>query len=220
MCASMRLITELYLTQAARWPKNGRHILAQFDAETVVLYQAYNPVLGHFAAAHGFFGDGFRLSGMCWIKPNFTWMMHRSGWGTKTNQEIVLAVWLKRPAFDSILAQAVISSFDPDLYPSQDEWQYAVQQSSVRLQWDPDYDLADRRLNRRAIQLGLSGDVLKQYSQEWIDHIEDISQFVAQQRQLVQTGTYDKILVPRHDAYPISDPNLTWRLKLSPVEAD
>ena len=31
----MNLQTEQYLTQSKRWPASGRHILAQFDAETV-----------------------------------------------------------------------------------------------------------------------------------------------------------------------------------------
>lgn len=39
----MRLITQPYLTQFSKWPKTGRHILAQYDDQTIVLYQAYRP---------------------------------------------------------------------------------------------------------------------------------------------------------------------------------
>mgnify|MGYP003581423216 CR=1 FL=1 len=39
----MPLLTEPYLTQLPPWPPMGRHILAQYDAETVVVYQAYAP---------------------------------------------------------------------------------------------------------------------------------------------------------------------------------
>ena len=46
----MPLTTEPYLVQDPRWPTSGRHILAQFDAESVVVYQAYSPAIGHFAA--------------------------------------------------------------------------------------------------------------------------------------------------------------------------
>lgn len=84
----MRLLTEPYLEQVQRWPTSGRHILAQFDADTVVVYQAYQPALGHFAAEHGYFGGGFSLDRMSWVKPNFLWMMFRCGWGTKENQEV------------------------------------------------------------------------------------------------------------------------------------
>jgi hypothetical protein len=67
----MPLITEPYPAQKARWPTSGRHILAQFDAESVVVYQAYRPEIGHFAARHGYFGSGFSLSRMSWVKPSF-----------------------------------------------------------------------------------------------------------------------------------------------------
>lgn len=33
--------------------------------------------------------------------------MYRSGWGTKTGQEVILSVTIKRIAFDEILAKAV-----------------------------------------------------------------------------------------------------------------
>nr|WP_240038802.1 MULTISPECIES: DUF4291 family protein [Okeania] len=39
---------------------------------------------------------------MSWIKTNFLWMMYRSAWGSKTGQEIILAVTIKRTAFDGI----------------------------------------------------------------------------------------------------------------------
>src|SRR5688572_12514439 len=122
----MRLTTEPYLEQAARWPSGGRHILAQFDDESVVVYQAYRPGIGHFAAEHGYFGGPFSLRRMSWVKPNFLWMMYRSGWGTREGQEVTLAVWLRRPAFDALLKEAVPSAFVPELYASQDEWRRAV----------------------------------------------------------------------------------------------
>src|SRR5689334_15253432 len=98
---------ESFQAQSARWPAAGRHVLAQFDDETVVVYQAYRPSIGQFAAEHGHFrGGGFSLDRMSWIKPNFLWMMYRCGWAQKDGQAVVLAVWLARSAFDEILAQA------------------------------------------------------------------------------------------------------------------
>jgi hypothetical protein len=55
----MDLITESYLAQNVRWPTSGRHILAQFNQESVVVCQAYRPAIGHFAAEHGYFGGAF-----------------------------------------------------------------------------------------------------------------------------------------------------------------
>jgi hypothetical protein len=111
------LTLERYRDQQARWPAEGRHILAQYDETSVVVYQAYRPAIGHYAARHGRFGDEFSLNRMSWIKPNFLWMMYRSGWGTKDGQEVTLAIWLRRAAFEEILREAVPSSYTPDGLP-------------------------------------------------------------------------------------------------------
>jgi Domain of unknown function (DUF4291) len=214
----MRLKTEPYLEQRRRWPASGRHILAQFDAEVVVVYQAYRPQIGHFAAAHGYFGGAFSLGRMSWIKPNFLWMMFRSGWGTKPGQEFTLAVWLKRSAFDAILREAVPSAFVPEVYPNQEEWKRAVARSSVRLQWDPDHDPSGAKVERRAIQLGLRTDMLARYAREWIVRIEDISPFVEQQRPHARPVAYDHLLLPREEVYPVADAEVAARLGAAPSD--
>jgi hypothetical protein len=170
----MNLITEPYVPQSARWPRSGRHILAQFDAGSVVVYQAYRPEIGHFAARHGYFGSGFSLSRMSWVKPNFLWMMYRSGWGTKGGQEVTLAVRLRRDAFDGILSLAVHSTFAPGVYGTYEAWKRAVAVSDVRLQWDPDHGPSGSPLERRAIQLGLRGDVLAKYTKDWLLGVEEL----------------------------------------------
>lgn len=114
----MQLATEAYLTQVSRLPKIGRHILAQYDDHSIVVYQAYRPEIGHFATTHNYFGGEFKLDRMSWIKTNFLWMMYRSGWGTKIDQEVVLAIWIQRTAFEEILNAVVHFSFEPELYSS------------------------------------------------------------------------------------------------------
>jgi Domain of unknown function (DUF4291) len=210
----MQLITTTYTEQRARLPRNGRHIVAQFDDAGVVVYQAYRPEIGHFAATHGYFGgESFSLSRMSWIKPNFLWMMYRSGWGRKEGQEVVLAVKIRREAFDTILADAVRSSYNSDLYPTEKDWNRAVSNSNVRLQWDPDHSPTGGKLERRAIQLGLRGNVLAAYAREWIVSIEDISTFVSEQQQnLVDV---DRLIVPTERIYPVTDPQVATRLQLS-----
>lgn len=211
----MNLRTEPYLTQSARWPAAGRHILAQFDDSTVVVYQAYRPEIGSYAAAHGRFGPCFSLNRMSWIKPNFLWMMYRSGWGSKPDQQVTLAVRLRRTAFDEIVRRAVHSSYVPGLYPSEQEWKDALAPSQVRLQWDPDHHPSGAPLARRAIQLGLRGDVLKQYAAEWIIAIEDISDFVSAQLLHVAERAWDSLTTPREDIYPINDPAVARRLMIN-----
>jgi hypothetical protein len=194
------LRTEPLEAQQARWPAGGRHILAQFDDDTVVVYQAYRPAIGQFAAAHGYFGGEFSLSRMSWIKPNFLWMMYRSGWGKKVGQEVVLAVWLERAGFDQILAAAVPSTYDRERYDDRASWQTAVHRSEVRLQWDPDHGPGGEPLERRAIQLGLRGDMLARYARPWIRKLEDISPFVREQFAAYDRG--DTPITPVEHVYP------------------
>jgi Domain of unknown function (DUF4291) len=198
----MDLIVESYIEQNQRWPQSGRHILAQYDDESVIVYQAYRPSIGHFAARHGYFGGKFSFTRMSWIKPGFLWMMYRSGWSSKENQEVTLAIRIKRTAFDDILAQAVPSTYKAELCSTTEEWKKAVEESSVRIQWDPDHDPTGNKLERRAIQLGLRGTVLARYSKEWIISIEDISDFAHQQYQHVVSGNYAQLLTPKETVYP------------------
>ncbi|GAB4543894.1 MAG: DUF4291 domain-containing protein [Pleurocapsa sp.] len=214
----MKLTLESYLTQKQKLPQTGRHIVAQFNTEAVVVYQAYRPAIGCFAASGGYFGGEFSLNRMSWIKPSFLWMMYRSGWGTKPGQEVILAIWLKRTAFDIILEQAVTAKYNSELYSTKAQWQQAVQRSDVRLQWDPDRTPRGGRLARRAIQLGLRGKILGAYAQDWILHIENISEFVRQQYQIVQGDRFDELLVPTESVYPLADAAIKYQnLQLSPI---
>lgn len=210
----MRPTTESYLAQTQRWPQTGRHILAQYDDQSIIIYQAYRPSIGHFAAANGYFGAEFSLNRMSWIKPNFLWMMYRCGWATKPDQEVVLAVRIKRAGFDTLLEQAVHSTFVPSVYETEAVWQSAVSRSDVRLQWDPDHHPQGNQLERRAIQLGLRGEALKHYTTDWITEIEDITGFVREQHQLVRSRQYDRLLMPREMIYPVHNELLVKRLQL------
>ena len=198
---------ESHAAQSERWPKTGRHILAQFDAESVIVYQAYRPEIGRFAAEHGYFGGAFSLGRMSWIKPNFLWMMYRCGWASKEGQEVVLAVRLRRAAFDEILSLAVHSSHVPEIYGTREAWAKAVDGSDVRLQWDPDHGPKGNALERRAIQLGLRGAVLAKYAREWLLGIEDVTPFVRE-----QAGKGSDLVTPKEDVYPVADPDVARRL--------
>ncbi|MCP3995457.1 MAG: DUF4291 domain-containing protein [bacterium] len=197
----MQLRTAPYAEQQQSWPPRGRHILAQYDDDSVIVYQAYRPEIGDFAAEHGYFGGEFSYSRMSWIKPNFLWMMYRSGWGTKGGQEVTLAVRLRRAFFERVLEAAVHSSYRPAVYGSREAWQRAVRKSPVRLQWDPDHGPTGGKLERRAIQLGLRGKVLAEYGREAIVEIVDVSDFVAQQRLNIAPGRRASLLTPSERPY-------------------
>ena len=147
----MSFPTALYTEQVLQWPDMGRHILAHHDADTIVVYQAYQPSIGEYAIEHGTFGRDFSYNRMSWIKPNFLWMMYRSGWGTKQGQDMTLGLRLRRRFFDGLLARAVASSWDRSDHETHEQWKAAIERSDVRLQWDPDHDPLGTPVRRRAI---------------------------------------------------------------------
>ncbi len=159
----MKLQTELYTKQLERWSSSGRVILAQYDSDSIFVYQAYRPSIGNFAVKHGYFDGDFKLSRMTCTKTNFLWMMYRSGWGTKQGQEVILAVRFQRHAFDEILLTAVHSNFNPHVYASQEVWKKAV----------------------------------------------------PEQREYAMSDTYNQLLTPREDVYPVNDAVVAARLGLS-----
>jgi hypothetical protein len=215
----MPLISEPYPEQLKVWPKAGRHILAQYDEESIVVYQAYNAAIGRYAVEHGRFGGEFSFSRMSWIKPNFLWMMFRSGWGTKENQEITLALRIRRAFFDSLLAEAVPSTWDRDLFATSDEWSRAVGRSSARLQWDPDHHPSGAKLERRAIQLGLRGKTLEAFGTTELLEVLDLSEFVAGQRGVLSSRGVASLATPRERAYVPADPQIAIRLRLAREDA-
>ena len=194
----MNLVMEPY--QVKRWPRSGRHIMAHYDDKSIVIYQAYRPSIGRYAIEHGRFGGDFSYSRMSWIKPNFLWMMYRSGWGTKEGQEITLGLRLRREFFDSLLASAVPSSWNPESC-SHEEWECAVNASSVRMQWDPDHHPSGAKLERRAIQLGLRDRVLEDFGQREILEVIDLTAFVSEQRSILESVGLSQLSMPLERVY-------------------
>jgi Domain of unknown function (DUF4291) len=210
----LSLPSERYADQCDRWPSAGRHILAHFDAATIVVYQAYRPSIGKYAVEHGVLGGDFTYARMSWIKPNFLWMMYRSGWGTKTDQEITLGLRLHRRFFDAVLAHAVASSFEQSDYAAHDQWRSAVADSDVRLQWDPDRDPVGTPVARRAIQLGLRGPALEDFGRRELLEVINMSEFVAAQRERLASVGLGELMTPVERVYTPDDPAIARRLRL------
>ena len=206
------MITDAYVNQTRTWPRTGRHILARFDDDSVYVYQAYRPQIAEYAVDNQRFGGEFSYSRMSWIKPNFLWMMYRSGWASKEGQERILAIRLPKSFFDELLCKAVASSYDPAQFASLNDWQRAVTQSEVRLQWDPDHDPTGLPLERRAVQLGLRGDALLRYGQSELLSIEDVTPFVVLQREHLRRGL-EAIVTPIEAVYR-PNPDAARRVRL------
>jgi hypothetical protein len=140
-------------------------------------------------------------------------MMYRSGWASKEGQERVLGVRIPREAFEDMLAAAMPSTYWPERYPSRDQWQAELGKSEVRLQWDPDHGPSGGPLPRRAVQLGLRGDVLRHYAEEAVLEIADLTDFVVSQRAHV-SGHREMLTVPREDVFIPKRPEVSSAIRL------
>lgn len=176
-------------------------IRAYYTEDTIRVYQAYNRAIAEEAAKLGTFGKFFKLDRMTWIKPSFLWMMYRCGWGTKENQEHILAIDLKREAFDFAVQNAVASSYTRDMGISCDEWQEQIKRSEIRCQWDPERDICGRPLDYRSLQLGLRGDAVRRYVREWIVKITDLTEYVQELDRQRKTGADIRTRLPEERVY-------------------
>lgn len=212
----MRIETENYPASLAQIPSEGQHIIAHQSGEQIVVYQAYKPAIAEFAVEHQCLGGAdFSYDRMSWIKPNFLWMMYRCGWASKANQERVLAFWLDKTAFEDILSQAAFSTFTAGNYESQEAWKQDLTTKKVRLQWDPDHNPYGAKITRRAIQLGLKGVVLEKFGKSQVRLVEDVTEFVLQQKQHVENRQLEHLLIPQERVYLPTSPALRQQIGLS-----
>eukprot|EP00005_Dracoamoeba_jomungandri_P005102 CAMPEP_0174260144 /NCGR_PEP_ID=MMETSP0439-20130205/8871_1 /TAXON_ID=0 /ORGANISM="Stereomyxa ramosa, Strain Chinc5" /LENGTH=235 /DNA_ID=CAMNT_0015344319 /DNA_START=204 /DNA_END=911 /DNA_ORIENTATION=- len=192
------------------WPARGQHILAQFNDSAILVYQAYNPTIGQHAVTHQSFEgcEGYSVTRMTWIKTNFLWMMYRSNWGKRPNQQMVLGIWLKRSFFEEVLERAKLTQGGKKEANKE-------KNRPCRIQWDPDH-LPDgqKHCYRRAVQIGVKGDMGRQYASSDplispILNIFDLSPFVLQQRLALLSLKKSKrsqphsLLVPMERPYPL-----------------
>lgn len=186
-----------------------RIIRAQYDDKTLTVYQAYNKEIAQPAVQHKkFISPPFKMDRMTWIKPSFLWMMYRSGWATKENQECILAIKIKREGLAWALENSCLAHYDHKLHESSKSWQQELKRSPVRIQWDPEKDIYLQPLPYRSIQIGLSGIAVEKYVSEWITDIEDITANCKTIYQLIATGKIAEAqeLLPAETFYPLPDP--------------
>lgn len=175
-------------------------IRAVYTEKSIRVYQAFNKVIAQEAIPKGTFGENFKLDRMTWIKPSFLWMMYRCGWGTKENQEYILAIDVKRDAFDYLVKNAILSSYH-ESNMSYSEWKSLVQSSDIRMQWDPERDIHGNPLEHRSLQLGIRGEMVKKYVADWIENITDITDYVEEIRMEISMQKDVLGLLPNERVY-------------------
>lgn len=75
------------------------------------------------------------------------------------------------------------------------------------MQWDPERDLRLRPLPYRSLQLGLSGEAVRRYADEWTVAIRDVTPLAHEIHGLAGDGDLDSAarLLPRERPYPVGD---------------
>lgn len=190
-----------------------KEVFAHYDRQYIRVYQAYNPAIAEEAVALQTFGAQFNLNRMTWIKPSFLWMMYRSNWGTKKNQECILALDIYQSTFQKLLEQAVLTSPDSTSYTGA-EWERAFDETMVYCQWDPDRGVNGNALPRAAIQIGLKGSTLRDFLDTGIGRIQDLTPQVRKWNEQRKRGALSPKQLPAERLYPVQDRAIRKRLHM------
>ncbi len=184
----------------------AHEIRADFDRDTIAIYQAYSPAIADAALEADRLVSPFSFHRMTWIKPSFLWLMHRSNWGQKSAQDRVLCVRVKRSGFEKALSLAVLTSFESAVFPTPEEWAAQFATAHVHLQWDPERSLRGAGLPYSSIQVGLSRHVIREYVEDWVVSVEDLTPRVRKIYDLLQSGKADKAKrqLPPERVYPVN----------------
>lgn len=182
-------------------------IRADYDNDTIVVYQAYNKLIAEKAIKNKRFSEPFSFNRMTWIKPSFLWMMERCGYGQKAGQEYILAVRIRRSAWEYALSQAVLTHPQNGVYTCGEEWREMIDNTTVNVQWDPERSIRGGKLDYRSIQVGISRHLIEEYNNNWIVDIQDYTPLAHKIYNLRMDGEYDKAkkLLPKEKIYPVSE---------------
>ncbi len=186
---------------------NEYEIRADFDRDTIVVYQAFDDAIATSAVAAQRFVAPFSLNRMTWIKPSFRWLMHRSNWARKPGQQRILAIRITRSGWEEALEHAVLTSPERRVYADAAQWRESFEHALVHVQWDPEYSIQGAKLDHRSIQVGLSRTIIERYVSDWTVEIRDITPLVHKISAHVREGRADRAkgLVPPEKRYPLGD---------------
>lgn len=183
-----------------------REIRADYDRDSIVVYQAYRPEIADAALKAGRFVAPFSFGRMTWIKPSFLWLMERSNWARKSGQERILAVRIKKRCWEVALREAVLTCFEPTMNRSIEEWREQFGKCRVHVQWDPERSIHGKKLEHRSIQVGVGRQLIREYVEDWTLELTDLTPIADKIRRLCELGHADrgKKLLPKERRYEVS----------------
>lgn len=159
-----------------------RQIRAAQTDSTVRVYQACAPAVADAALEKQSFGT---RGDTVWLDPSFRLAAYDSGNGSKPGHERILAVDLTRAGFEWALAH----------------------RGPVLIQWDAERDLDHTPLNFQAVRIGLTGEAVDRYVDEWVTAITDVTPVMRDISGLLATDQLHKAvkLVPHEPPYELPE---------------
>lgn len=204
-----------YPDQAESWPERGRHVLLQYDVETLVFYDACRPAIAkESAASQQISRRSNNPEKPFWLKLGFLYTMARSNWGKTQGQEHTLAHWVSRQRLQDWLGVAVHVNYLSTVYESEAAWQQAKNEADILIDWSPDHRPNGDRTARRTLQIGLRRDALAELNADEHLYIEDITEYVREQANFMRSYNSDLLLIPYERVFKIKDMDIKQRLGL------
>ena len=191
-----------------------RQIRADYDDETITVYQAYNVEIAKAAVSEQKLNASpqFRPTRMTWVKPSWAWMLYRAGYSYKDpGQARILALKMKHSDFLSLLERAVLTTHPTGATSAGVQPRHAVEprdpgatshrvhgkrqagdessrekSTDVKVQWDPERTVRLERLSYRSIQIGIPGAIRGEWGDTMIVKIEDVTDKARQLKQVLE----------------------------------
>ena len=143
-----------------------RAIRASYDKEYITVYQAFSAEIAEAAVREQKIDASPAYNvyrGYTWFKPSFCWMMYRCGYSYKDEQQShVLALRIKHTNFKKIMQLAVLAERPHG-------------KDCPIVQWDPERSPRIGKLEYRSLQVGMPRLLVKQWAEEWVESVEDIT---------------------------------------------
>jgi hypothetical protein len=110
----------------------------------------------------------------------------------------------------------VLTHPERTIYPNPSEWEARFQSAVVHIQWDTERSIRGAALNQYSIQVGISRQLIREYVDEWIVRIEDMTPVVAKIHTSLKAGDEKnaKRLLPVERVYVV-EPAIAQRIHIS-----
>lgn len=179
-------------------------IRALFDKDNIAVYAAFSDSIANVALKNQQLLPPFVYTRMTWIKPSFLWMMYRSDWGHRAGMTRILRIWVARDAWEKALQEAILTTPDYPIYSHKKVWRKKLDNTGIRVQWDPERTIDNKKLAFKSIQVGITEKYSEVYAKKWITKIEEVTPLAHSIQNLIfqKKWTAAEALLPQERTYP------------------